>query len=316
MAYIYGSGAAAGAFGGLIAFGIQSAHIAFAKWRLLFIVEGLPSVIMGLVAMIVFPGRPAETTMLNDDERELQLRRQRRGLKPAVRRAVNMSHVKAALKDWKLYMGSVMYFGGNCAQAANTAFLPTIIKTFGYNDANSQLLTVPPYAVCAVVLVSTSYFSDRLQSRGIPVSCAAALGGIGNLLLLTVPDNNRVRYFATFCITTSSLTNFGLGMAWFAHNMGSESKTAAGLPLLIALGQFGSVVGSHIFLKTDGPRYIKGFAISCALEFLAAACGIILTIYYRMENKRRDREYGVPEPHAEVDTSVLADEAPMFRYVV
>ena len=49
-------------------------------------------------------------------------------------------------------------------------------------DAQAQLLTVPPYAVSAVVLLIVSYFSDRYQSRGIPISCAASLSGIGYLL--------------------------------------------------------------------------------------------------------------------------------------
>ena len=48
-------------------------------------------------------------------------------------------------------------------------------------NAKAQLLTVPPYAVSAVVLLITSYISDRIQSRGIPLACAAAGGGIGYL---------------------------------------------------------------------------------------------------------------------------------------
>jgi hypothetical protein len=40
-----------------------------------------------------------------------------------------------------------------------------------------------------------------------------------------------------------------------AHNLGSESKKAAGIPMFNAIGQCGSVLGSHIFPKTDGPRY-------------------------------------------------------------
>ena len=48
-------------------------------------------------------------------------------------------------------------------------------------DAQAQLLTVPPYALSAVVLLIASYLSDHYQSRGIPISCAASLSGIGYL---------------------------------------------------------------------------------------------------------------------------------------
>ena len=81
-------------------------------------------------------------------------------------------------------------------------------------NARAQLLTVPPYAVCTVVLCITSYTSDRLQSRGPFVSMAACLGAIGYLLLLVVADNNHVRYFATFCITSGTYTVIGVVIAW------------------------------------------------------------------------------------------------------
>jgi hypothetical protein len=41
-----------------------------------------------------------------------------------------------------------------------------------------------------------------------------------------------------------------------AHNLGSETKRAAGIPLFQAIGQCGSVLGSHLFPKTQGPKYM------------------------------------------------------------
>ena len=81
-------------------------------------------------------------------------------------------------------------------------------------NARAQLLTVPPYAVSVVVMCIVSYMSDRLQSRGIFVAFSSALGGIGYVLLLTVHENNHVRYFATFCITCGSYTLIGILIAW------------------------------------------------------------------------------------------------------
>ncbi|CAL1699502.1 unnamed protein product [Somion occarium] len=316
MAYWFGFAAVAGAFGGLIAFGVQHAQTAISNWRLLFIIEGIPTVLLGFITMWLLPNRPEETSFLNEDERRIQLERRSRGLKADVGRVVNKKHIYAAFMDWRIYLAGVIYFGANCALASISAFLPTIIKTFGVTNARAQLLTVPPYAVSAVVLTLTAYVSDRLQSRGIPMSCAACVGGIGYLLLLTVPDDNHVRYFAVFCITSGTYTVIGVTIAWTAHNLGSETKKATGIPMYMAIGQCGSVLGSHIYPSVEGPRYIKGFAVSCALEFVAAICGIVLTISYRLENRRRNKKYGVPDPDAAVDTTELADKAPMFRYVL
>ena len=101
-------------------------------------------------------------------------------------------------------------------------------------NARAQLLTVPPYVVAAVVMLSLSYTSDKLQSRGIFLCIGCFLGGIGYLyvcsfdppsffsgpyfcyfrLLLTVANNNHVRYFATFCVVGGTYTAVGLTIAW------------------------------------------------------------------------------------------------------
>jgi hypothetical protein len=100
-------------------------------------------------------------------------------------------------------------------------------------NALAQLLTVPPYAVAAVLLTLLSLISDRLQSRGILMAISSSLGGLGylsvfpfslccnlsscrtfNRLLLTVHANVHVRYFATFCIVSGTYTTIGIIIAW------------------------------------------------------------------------------------------------------
>ncbi|KAF9446016.1 MFS general substrate transporter [Macrolepiota fuliginosa MF-IS2] len=314
MAYWFGFAAVAGAFGGLVAFGIQHVNANIQNWRLLFIVEGIPPVMLGLITMFFLPSRPESTTLFNERERRLAVERMNRDSSGDTGATVNKAHIWMAFRDWRIYIGGVIYFGLNCALASTSAFLPTIIKTLGFNNASAQLLTVPPYLCAAVMLVLFCMASDRLQSRGIFMAITSFIGGLGYLLLL-VTQNLHVRYFATFCIVGGTYTTIGTIIAWYAHNLGSETKKATGIPMFMAIGQCGSVLGSHLFPTPEGPRYIKGFAVSCALEFLAAVCSIILTISYRWDNARRDRLYGKPKPGAKVNTHELADMAPEFRYV-
>lgn len=91
MAYWFGFAAVAGAFGGLVAFGVQHIHASVSNWRLLFIIEGCPTVLLGLAAMFLLPDRPEETTYLNEQERQLAIERMNRGLKADVGRTVNKS---------------------------------------------------------------------------------------------------------------------------------------------------------------------------------------------------------------------------------
>lgn len=103
MAYWFGFAAVAGAFGGLIAFGVQHAHWHSATgaldWRLLFIVEGIPSVLMGLVALAFLPDRPEMTTFLNAREKRLAVRRMGRGTSGDTGLGVNRGREDNSVSD-------------------------------------------------------------------------------------------------------------------------------------------------------------------------------------------------------------------------
>ncbi|PAV15126.1 MFS general substrate transporter [Pyrrhoderma noxium] len=315
MAYWFGFAAVAGAFGGLIAFGVQHIHSSVSNWRLLFIIEGIPSVLLGISALIFLPDRPEMTKIFNEEERRIAIDRMNRSTSGDTGLTLTKRHIFMALRDWRIYTGGAIYFGANCALASISAFLPTIITTFGYTNATAQLLTVPPYAVSAVVLILVSYVSDKRQTRGYFVAGANILAAVGYVILLAAVDNVHAKYFATFCITSGTYTVIGLVIAWYSHNLGSETKRATGLPMFMGIGHCGSVLGSHIFPTSEEPRYIKGFSICCALLVLGVICSLVLYTSYRYDNHSRDKKYGKPEAGAKVDTSDLADKAPEFRYL-
>jgi MFS family permease len=61
----------ANTFAGALAFGITSGHSKLAKWRLLFLVEGLPTVMMALVTFFFFPDAPEKAKFLDEDEKRV-----------------------------------------------------------------------------------------------------------------------------------------------------------------------------------------------------------------------------------------------------
>ncbi|KAF8426850.1 MFS general substrate transporter [Boletus edulis BED1] len=353
----FGFGTVAGVFGGLLAYGIQHVKISIANWRLLFIIEGVPTVLLGMLCLFILPGRPESANFLTHAERKLAMERMNRGTSGDIGAVVNQRHVVAALLDWRIYIAGVVGFALHCALTSVSAFLPTIIETMGYSPAISQLMTVPPYAVAALTLLIASYTSDRIQSRGLMVVFGCTLGGIGYMILLGVAQVHiHIRYLATFCIAAGTYASLGLILAWYkyshviirpipmlpslmlyvswwgsiadqwlpllfllvTHNLGSETKRAAGMPLFGAIGQVGSILGSHSYPLTEGPAYLRGFGVSGALMFLAAFSALMLTTSYRWENARharRNAAYGEPDRDAPVDTSELADKAPGFRYL-
>ena len=77
----------------MLAFGIQHGHTAIATWRVLFIVEGIPSILLGFSAVFLLPDRPEETKFLDEQERRLAVERMNTGTKADTGRVLNKSEI-------------------------------------------------------------------------------------------------------------------------------------------------------------------------------------------------------------------------------
>lgn len=118
LAIVYSSASLAGAFSGLLAFGIQ--HMdgvgGLGGWRWIFILEGLLTVVVGCTVPWTFPESPQASKFLSPEEKEVIKRRiqQDEGLSGEsgqTSEKFEWKHLKAALLDWKIYLGVIMFWG-------------------------------------------------------------------------------------------------------------------------------------------------------------------------------------------------------------
>ncbi|GAA5991558.1 hypothetical protein JCM10908_005762 [Rhodotorula pacifica] len=320
-----GAGSLAGATGGLIAYGVaQIAHPAIATWRVLFLIEGLPCLLLAIVVFFILPNRPDNTRYLNKDEQLLACTRLNSENNSSRAVEIDWRAVHYAVLDWRNLLLSVAYSCMNLSLASVSGFLPTIIKGLGYSNANAQLYSVPPYACSLAVMLIATTLSDRLKSRGVFVMAVFAISILGWALLLGVDPIGvshaglRLRYFAVCCVTATGASNGPIMMAWISRNNASESARATGFGLLNSVGQVMSIVAAFLFPAPEGPRFRKGAATNLAFASLGLCIAFLLTCYFRLENRRRDeREGGRPPadlPIENIDTEY--DRAVGFRYAV
>jgi cyanate permease len=129
-------------FGGLISYGVSSLkHPPITQWRILFLIEGIPSFIIAVVVFFFLPSRPQTSRYLTEDQRTLALTRLNRKNLGEGNTGIDWKAVKRALMDWKTYVVAVMYSCMNLGLGSVTGFLPTIVKGLGYSSANAQLYT-------------------------------------------------------------------------------------------------------------------------------------------------------------------------------
>lgn len=116
----------ANTFAGALAYAITSGSPALAKWRVLFLVEGLPTVVMAGVAFLFLPDSPEKARFLNAEEREVARARGVRQAGEAPRIGMpNFREFFTGLVDLKGWILGLMYFSCNVAFSSLPVFLPT-----------------------------------------------------------------------------------------------------------------------------------------------------------------------------------------------
>lgn len=140
---------------------------------------------------------PETATFLTPDER---IRVQRRLIMDRQGRTAedfDKRHIWAAVKDWKTYGYMVIYMGCLTPLYAFSLFLPTILRGMGYSGSHAQLLSVPPYAVAAVLTVAVGFFADHTRYRGYCNIATVCVGIVGFVMLIASP-NPQIQYAGTF----------------------------------------------------------------------------------------------------------------------
>ena len=186
-AIFFSAAAVAGSFGGLLAAAIEKMEGVGGKhgWCWIFILEGLVTVVLGFLSFWMVQDFPDEATFLSVDDRRRVVRRLKEdNQSSAEHEEFKMTYVWASLKDWKTYTGSMIYMGCDGSLYAFSLFLPTIIKELGYASVKAQLLSVPPYAVAAVLTIVIGFVADRTQQRGLCNIGMSFFGILGFAMLL------------------------------------------------------------------------------------------------------------------------------------
>lgn len=133
VAVLYMAIALSGAFGGLIAYGIQlmGDRHGLEAWRWLFIVEGIISIVLGVICWLTLPHTAEQAWFLKEDERQLMEDRRRRDVIYKGDSTISWSAVRLAFTDTMVLSAGLALFCSSIALFGFGIFLPTIIRGLG-----------------------------------------------------------------------------------------------------------------------------------------------------------------------------------------
>ncbi|WWC93838.1 hypothetical protein V866_000674 [Kwoniella sp. B9012] len=312
-----GTSALSGVIGGLISYGFGTAsNHPLKRWQWLFISEGIPTIVIGLITPFVLADRPEveKPKWLSEAELAIAMDRRTRYVKNASDPGVNWKQVGMTFLDYRLWLFAVLYSGLSLSLAVIAIFLPSLLGVMGYASYKANLMTVPPYAVGYFGLLLISWLSDRYRQRGFPIAIASTIGGAGYLIVGLVKES-KVRYFGAFMAVAGTYWSFPLVLGWISNTFATDSKSATGLGVVIAVTHAVGIAAAHIYPTKDSPQYRTGSIVSAALMFASCASALFMRSLLDRENKKRDAKYGI----AEADGAVLGSEGDKdanMRYIL
>ncbi|KAJ1333114.1 MFS transporter ACS family allantoate permease [Microdochium nivale] len=340
MSLMYVAAAISGAFSGIMAAGIakMSGIAGYEGWRWIFIIEGLATVLSGVMCFLMLPDSPSlSTKWMNSDEIRIvnTLYKRHRGGASAsteerpetaaaakAKKNVKWSILSSVLTDWQLYLQALIFMSSAVPNYALKFSMPQIILGMGFTNTQAQLLTAPPYILGAASAIITSLLADKFTWRLPFIVGPQALVAVSYAVLFA--KSGSIASEVALCYSFVHLACIGTypivpgANTWTINNLAGPAKRAMGIAFMIAIGNMGGIVGSFIFRDTEKPYYPTGWGSCLGFVCMGMIAASTLEFAYHRINKKRDQlsEEQVRARFSDDELDKMGDRSPLFRYTL
>jgi MFS family permease len=245
-------------------------------WQWLFLIDGLPSCVLGVVAYLVLSNDPSQAKWLTDSEKAVVLRDLEMDRKAKAKKA--HSSFGRALRDHRFYLIACMAYALLASVGGVFLWLPTIIRDSGIKNIwDVGLMSAVPFVIAVIVQIGVARHSDKQVERrwhtAVP-ALAAAVGWVALPLFLKSPE---LMLLMLTLATTGSLA--AMGPFWTMPSaILSGTAGAAGIALITTVGGFGGFI-SPIFVGWIASRtgsLVAGLYYFAAIMLLGAIAVIMV----------------------------------------
>ncbi|VIO67437.1 MFS transporter [Bradyrhizobium ivorense] len=237
-------------------------------WQWLFILEGLPTILVGLVFLKVMPDRPGEAKWLSSEERSW-LQNALDSEARAVAGAHGLSLLRS-LADVRVLALAFIWFANTTANLGLAFFLPQILKGLGLTDMQTGITTSIPYIFGTLGIIAFGFFSDRYNERRWTLCAALVLTAVG----LTAAGAMSGSLFAVAVMAVAAVGIYGAKPPFWPlpSTFLVGNAAAAGIALINATGNLGGFVGPYAigWIRDATHSYQAGLYLLAALSFVAA----------------------------------------------
>ena len=216
-------------------------------WQWLFLIEGLPAVVLGLLALDVLTDRPENAAWLAPDDRAWLA--QTMADERARRQAVGSTTISASFASGRVWLLSGVLFMNSLVTYGIFLWLPKMLQDVsGTRGFALSTITSIPFVAALAAMVLVGRHSDRTGERKVHVAVCALTAAVG--LLLAVASQGHL-WLLVVSFTLSQMAQRALvGVFWAMPPMFlGGTAAAAGIALINAIGNLGGFAGPAIMGK-------------------------------------------------------------------
>jgi hypothetical protein len=233
----------------------------------------------------MLPNSPLQTRWLTSAERELAHNRIHRDTTQRKEKVSIWKGLREACTDYRTWLFALMQ---NLHLSANgfKNFLPTVVKTLGFNTTITLVLTCPPYLIAGVISVLVSWSSGRFNERTWHISASKAIAIVG-FIVGTATLNIGARYFAMVLFVGATYGVNNISLAWAAGVLGqTDEKRAAAVAIVNSLGNLSFVYTPYLWPDSGRPRFTMAMYASVGFSAGVVICAWVIRFVLQRDNRK------------------------------
>ena len=246
-------------------------------WQWLFLLEGIPSVLLAFVVFAILPDRPSHASWLTDEEKGW--------LEARLAKEANHEHcvkkltLMSALTEPRIRQLCLVFILSSTAGNSVAFFAPKLIKAASHgtwSDSQVALMMIIPAIAGAIAIFLASHHSDRTGRRTMHVLVGYLIGALGFLICTVAPGPGVI----IIALAVNALgERIGAGSYWaITTNLLGAGAAAGGIAMINSVGNLGGFLGPKLmgWLVDRTGGYTVGLYTAAGLMVAAALLGAML----------------------------------------
>ncbi|KAJ3340500.1 hypothetical protein HDU93_006968 [Gonapodya sp. JEL0774] len=318
----YSASGFAGGFSGLLALAMEQLNgVAGLKaWQWVFIIEGIPAVVLGVLAFLLlleFPQSP--TTYLTPEEQDIAIRRLPMNAPSMHDKTFVWEEAVSVFMEPAHWLFMITYICASIGILGAANFLPSILGGLGYvTPFSANLASAWPNFAAGVYYIVWSKHSDYTRERvwhGILPCFITFIGSIFQTLAARDPVtatsagfmSNNARY-GLFFLTSLQVGAYPVFVNFRGTTLKGATSVGIGISSLLVCQAIASIIAPFLFPNSDAPQYVPGMTLSTAFFGAGAVLYAFIPLALRWQNSRARKwlaENGSPEHGEEKEKEAI-----------